>query len=335
MGYPLEGVSTSLRSLPVVWPLGVGLVAAAWWLLGPWLARGELTLAAVVIPQIVLLINLLAAGAMVFPAVITTLLVLTPVALLIARRGNHANDDVVATPRRRAQILGHLVLSPAAAGVVTLASVAVAVACLYTEYYPVLNGRLALADALYRLDQRQYREAEPKTIDAAKADSLSPEPWRLLGELRLAQWQATGRPKDWEEFVEAADTFRKLDPRHHVAWYTRGTWFLTAWKKSNRKEDLDEAITAYTAASAHYPNRALYHAQLAWTLHLAGREDAARQEAKRAFELDQKMPHKEQKLSRQHVVDPDLTKKPERTFLDESAEQTIERLRNPSVEEKS
>ncbi|HMC12457.1 MAG TPA: O-antigen ligase family protein, partial [Pirellulaceae bacterium] len=206
MGYPLEGVSTSLRSLPVVWLLGLALLAAAWWLLRPWLARGELTLAAMVIPQIVLLINLLAAGAMVFPAVITTFLVLTPVALLIAGRGNHANDD--ATPRRSAQILGQVELSPLAAGIATLASVAVALACLYTEYYPVLNGRLALADALYRLDQRQYREAEPKTIDAAKADSFSPEPWRLLGELRLAQWQATGRPKDWEEFVEAADTFR-------------------------------------------------------------------------------------------------------------------------------
>src|SRR5204862_6659337 len=86
MGYPLEGVSTSLRSLPVVWLLGLALLAAAWWLLRPWLARGELTLAAMVIPQIVLLINLLAAGAMVFPAVIATLLVLAPVALLVAGR---------------------------------------------------------------------------------------------------------------------------------------------------------------------------------------------------------------------------------------------------------
>ena len=47
------------------------------------------------------------------------------------------------------------------------------------------------------------------------------------------------------------------------------------------------------------------------------------------------MPHQEQKLNRQHVADPDLTKQPEMTFRDESAEQTIERLRNPSVEEKS
>jgi tetratricopeptide (TPR) repeat protein len=110
---------------------------------------------------------------------------------------------------------------------------------------------------------------------------------------------------------------------------------LTAWKKSKRQEDLDEAIAAYSAASKHYPNRALYHAQLAWTLHLAGQAEAARQEAERAFELDQKMPHMEQKLNRQHLADPDLTETPEKTYLDEAAEQTIERLRSPSVEERS
>jgi tetratricopeptide (TPR) repeat protein len=196
-----------------------------------------------------------------------------------------------------------------------------------------MSGRQALADVQYRLDQRQFRDAEPKAVAAAKADSLSPEPWRLLADLWLARWQVTGQAKDWQAFVEVADTFRRLDPRHHAAWYTRGNWFLTAWKKSNRQEVLDEALAAYREASQRYPNRALYRAQLAWTLHLAGQQQAAREEAERAFELDQKMPHKEQKLSRQHVADPDLTKDRERTFRVESAEQTVERLRTASTED--
>src|SRR5262249_52877940 len=83
LGYSLESISQN-ASLPVVWLLGFPLLAVVWWSLDPWIARGELPLSAAIIPQLVLLINLLAAGALVFPAVIATLLVLTPVALQIA-----------------------------------------------------------------------------------------------------------------------------------------------------------------------------------------------------------------------------------------------------------
>jgi tetratricopeptide (TPR) repeat protein len=225
-----------------------------------------------------------------------------------------------------------MTLSPMAAALVTVAAAVLAIACLYTEYYPVLDGRRALAEALYRLDQRQYRDAEPRTVAAAKADSLSPDPWRLLAELRLGRWEATGNEKDWQSFVEVANTFNRLDPRHHLAWYTRGKWFLTAWRKSQRKEDLDDAISAFSKASERYPNRALLHAQLAWALHLAGEDGAARQEAEQAWQLDQQMPHKEQKLARQHVLDPQLSEGRVKEFRDESAEQTVESLRNASAE---
>jgi len=228
---------------------------------------------------------------------------------------------------------GELRVPKVAAALVTLAAVGLTMACLHTEYYPVLNGRQALAAALYGLEQRQFRDAEPKAVAAAEADSMSPEPWRLLADLKLARWQATGEAKDWESFVEVADTFRRLDPRHHIAWYTRGGWFLTAWKKSQRKEDLEQAISAYAAASQHYPNRALYHAQLAWVLHLADNQEAASAEAEKALELDQKMPHKEQKLNRQHVFDPDSDKDRSSPIRDESAEQTAQRLRTASAEQ--
>jgi tetratricopeptide (TPR) repeat protein len=197
-----------------------------------------------------------------------------------------------------------------------------------------MDSRRALAEALYRLDRRQYADAEPQAVAAAKADSLSPDPWRLLAELRLGRWEATGSEKDWLAFVEVANTFSRLDPRHHLAWFTRGKWFLTAWRKSQRKEDLDEAISAFRTASERYPNRALLHAQLAWGLHLAGQDDAARQEADRAWQLDQQMPHKEQKLSRQHVLDPQFVGKQVKEFRDESAEQTVESLRTASAGQK-
>ncbi|MBW8883988.1 MAG: O-antigen ligase family protein [Planctomycetia bacterium] len=352
LGYSLDGISQTMP-LPVVWLLGFPMLGLMWWSLEAWIARGELPLAAAIIPQIVLLINLLAAGALVFPAVIATLLVLAPVALFMASvearraggrsQGGRESFSGEGAPsfksawRKRlptpSVLLDPLLVSRRAISVLAVAAIAAVLACLYTEYYPVLNGRLALADAVYRLETRQYRDALPKALAAAKADALSPEPWRLLAELRLAQWEATGEDKDWETFVATADTFRELDPRHHLAWFTRGAWFLTAWKKSGRKENIEEAVAAFRKAVERYPNRAVYHAQLAWALHLAGAAEAARKEAEWAYDLDQKMPHQEQKLGHQHVVDPEPAKKPATTYREESAEQTIQRLRTPSAEE--
>jgi hypothetical protein len=332
LGYPLETFAGWLP-VPTVWVLSVLLLPAAWWSLGPWIDRGQLTLAAAVIPQVVLLINLLAAGAVVFPGVISTLVVLMPTALFLATQTMPtAASTQSSSALRRTVLPASLRLPNAACAGVVVGTLLVAAACLYTEYYPVMNGRLALADALFRLDQRQYRDAEPQALAAARADSLAPDPWRLLAELRLGRWQATGRESDWRTFNEAANAFRDLDPRNHLAWFTRGNWFLTAWRKSGQAEDLNEALAAYRLAAAHYPNRALYHAQLAWTLHLAGRTDEARQAAERAWQLDQQMPHRELKLDRQHVVDPDVSREKPRSFLEETAEQTVQRLRTASAE---
>jgi tetratricopeptide (TPR) repeat protein len=216
-----------------------------------------------------------------------------------------------------------------------LGAVVITVTCLYTEYYPILNGRRALNEAMYRLEIKDFRDAPAKVVAAAEADSLSPEPRRLLSDLLFGRFEATDSRQDWIAFVEAADSYQRSNPRHHVAWFTRGNWFISAWKKSQRKENLTEAIDAYRTASLRYPNHAVYHAQLAWTLHLAGEEKLARSEAEKAYELDQQMPHQELKLAQLHVTDPDLSQKPGRTFREESAEQTVERLRKASAEESS
>jgi hypothetical protein len=332
LGYPLDPVSRALSAVPVIWLLGFALLLAAWWSLQSWVASGELTLAAAVIPQVVLLVNLLAAGALVFPAVVTTLLVLAPIALLVAE----CQLTIVTVLPNAATLPRRIALPRLVVALVTLALAAIAVACLWTEYYPVLNSQLAMTQAMDLLQHGRSRgasaEAATKAVAAAKADALSPEPWRLLAEFNLARWRLTGDEKDWKSFVEVADTFRRLDPRHHVAWSTRGNWFLGAWRKSGRPDDLQEALAAYSEASRHYPNRALYHAQLAWTQHLAGHAELARQEAEIACKLDEQMPHVEQKLDRQHVVDPQMSDQEIKMFREETAEQTARRLRNPALE---
>src|SRR5262249_37071810 len=147
-------------------------------------------------------------------------LVLTPVALQIAG------------PKSAVLSMGPLLLSRRVIGILALSAVAAAVTCMYTAYFPVLNGHAALDDARYRLARGERFDPLPKILAAAQADGFWPEPWGMLAEIWLSRWQVTGDSEDWDRFVATADTYCNLDPRHHVTWFTRGTWFLTAWKQS-------------------------------------------------------------------------------------------------------
>jgi len=327
--YPLE----SLGGIPALWLLGIPLGAAGWWLLRPWITGGELTSAAVVVPQIVLLVNLLAAGALTFPGVLATLLVLMPVACLLAgQRASLPSAEPAAQPIAGNGTMPVLRLPRWGVALVSLGAATLTIACLATEYLPVLHSRLAVAQALYLLQSGEVQEAKARAADAARADTLTPEPWRLLTELRLSQWLATGDERDRQAFDDAADAHQKRDPRHHVAWYGRGTWYLTAWRKSAQHEDLEKALSAYTQASMRYPQRALYHAQLAWVLHLAGKDDLACQAAQKALELDEQMPHREQRLRRQKIIDPQISPAGATLPREETAEQTTLRLRTTFAE---
>jgi hypothetical protein len=237
-----------------------------------------------------------------------TLLVLVPCGLFLA-----------GAPRQHR-------LSPLVAGLLTFAAACVAVACLRTEYHSILNSQAAMRKAVDALRSGDTNLAESAALAAASADRLSPEPWRLLAEMRLARCLAAGTDQDWEAFNQAAAEFQRLDPVHHAAHYARGNWRLAAWRKRQKAEDLSEAVAAYGRASMFYPNRALYHAQLAWALHLGGEESLAAQEAEQAKTLDDLMPHQEQKLARQQIYDPELTRPGSREGA-ASAEQIVNQLR--------
>lgn len=338
VGYPLDGIVADLPALPVVWLIGGLLGAVCWYCFAPWIASGRLTLDCAIIPLVLLLVNLLAAGALIFPGVIGTLLVLAPLALCVARERGAGSES--ARPLADAgTMLAPLVnswprdfqLSSVAAGLLTLAAACLAVACLRTEYHPVLNAQAGLRRALSALAAGDGKAAEEAALAAAAADRYSPEAWRLLAELRLSRWLGTGREADWSAFVEAADRVRRLDSGNHAMYYSRGNWYLAAWRKRKAQEDLSEAITAYTRASMLYPNRALYHAQLAWALHLAGEEGLARQEADAALALDRQMPHQEQKLKRQQIVDPELSPSKGEGAAS-TAEQIVNQLRTTVME---
>jgi len=317
-GYPLDNALTR-GYVPVVWLLGFPLLAATWWSLWTWIQQGRLQLAALIVPMVVLLVNLLAAGAVRFPGVIATLLVLTPAALCLASQSAAASAG--SDLRDRPQLPRTAV---AAAG---LSAIGLTVLCLLTEYHPVLISRAALEAGMAEWTAGRKDAALVSIEQAVAADPRCPETWQSLAELRKDHWLATEADADWKSFMAAADGLAKHDPQHHLAYYARGGWLLTAWRKTGRAELLEQAIEEYRRTILRYPNRALYHAQLAWTLHLAGRDDEARTEADVAHRLDDLTPHSDQKLAVQRIVDPQIAAGGVTQQRKETAEQLVEQLR--------
>ena len=66
--------------------VGLPVGALAVWLFDPWAERGEMPVALPVIALVVLLVNLLAAGAASFPGVFNSAWVLLPIALIVGQR---------------------------------------------------------------------------------------------------------------------------------------------------------------------------------------------------------------------------------------------------------
>lgn len=206
---------------------------------------------------------------------------------------------------------------------------------MVTEYYPILQCQTAVERARALWQAGQLDAAEQRLRAACQADPYDPQPWELLAELRLVQWLSEPSDQHRARFLEAAQEFTRRDPRNHVAWFTRGHWFLRIWSKSQSNKDLESAIEAYQTAVRCYPHRALYHAQLAWTFYVAGQPEQAREQAERAWSLDQQMPHREQKLNRQKLFtvhrDGESPAARPAEVAGDTAEQTVDWLRKLSV----
>lgn len=285
VNYPLEIVE--IIALPVVWLVGIPAGGICLWLLHDWTVRGTLSISLPVVALVTLGINLLAAGAAGFPGVFVTACVLVPLALV-------AKGEMGSAVRA----------SPVLASLGLTGSLLLLLACLQTEYRPVLLGQMHLNEARSRQMVGDYASAERAAREAAAADRWSPEPWRFLAELELQKWLQSGVSEDFERFVVAANQYRAQSPSHFAQYQQRGNWYLQIWRKKGDRPLLDEARAAYEQAAIRYPSNALQHAQLAWAWHLAGNPEQAAHEADVAWRLDSQNPHLDQKLENQRLSDP-------------------------------
>ncbi|MDZ7616852.1 MAG: O-antigen ligase family protein [Patescibacteria group bacterium] len=274
LSVPLGLLSWAPPGLAPIW-LGMPLAAMAVALLAGWVREGRMPPWLPAVGVLVLLVNLLAAGALGFPGVSGTLWLLLAVGLADERRRT--------TPRAAA--LGALVLTLIAA-----------LACHQTAYEPVLQSRAALQTAREEALAGRAQRVEECLRNAAVADPMAAEPWRDLAAYMLQAWEQTGSVHAMERFREADQATAQREPNSATAWHASGDWHLRVFERTGNPADAERAVASHARAVALYPNSGRHRARLAEAYQAAGNVTLFRQEAAEALRLDAMTPHTDKKL---------------------------------------
>lgn len=294
---------------------------AALWLLKPWIERGTLTVTMVVAPLVALLVNLLAAGGIGVPGVATWVWLLT--ALALAAAGDTIERSGAALSRQGAYAL--------LAGAVLLA-----IGFHLTVYDPVLRSTAEMGDANIAAQMGHLENAIEHATRAAEIDPWDSRPWQFLaGAWHLKMVRYGDSPALRAGLEQAIDEAIVRNPRSHRLRTEAGRLHLSLYRAQGNRGDLEAAIRFYREATERFPNHALAHAQLAWVLHLAGQDEAAREAADRALQLDSQHQHEEYKLANLRIDDypPGTKLKQPPMPSDLTAEPLMQSLRTASIPE--
>ncbi|QDV49325.1 O-antigen ligase family protein [Gimesia fumaroli] len=129
-----------------------------------------------------------------------------------------------------------------------------------------------------RMAQRYFNQA-------GQADPLSPTPWQALAELEFRQ---SAKHRDaFEQGVKLKQAAIQRDPVNPLNYFQLGQRFYQQYQTSQKQEDLDGAIENLKQAVSGYPNNARYRAAFAEALFAARQLPQSREQAQRAFELDE------------------------------------------------
>ena len=265
------------------------IAAAVIYLLGDWIESGRLPASALMIGVAALMVNFLAAGGISFPAVSLQLWIFGALALNLAEPPNLAGP----APR-------------AATAVATLSLVGLLGLFALTMYRPVFAALTCEPAAAELLARGDVEGAKQQLANWADADPWSPEPWqrRAVIELQLFIARATATKSsisDSAPFREAAINMLQRDGNSFAARRQLAQWSWEAFRQTNDRSFLEEAILSLHAANRLYPNSSLGHAQLAKLYLMTHQYDLARAEGNLALRLDAANPHSEQKLDKQRL----------------------------------
>lgn len=283
LAYLAGGAAHQFPDFDFLW-VGVPVAALLLWCLDPWVRAGQLPNQLLGISLLALLVNLLAAGGIGIPGV--GLFVWLLAALL-------ASPAVSASARYWAP-LGRNWLWATATGCGLLL-----LACYLTMYRPVLGAKHAMSQASASRDAREsirYLQA------AADADCWWAQPYIFAAQVCQQQWLSSSSA-NWPLAFDYSVRMALRRDQHSCSLYQhKGDWLLEVYTKKGGGVLLERAVEAYQEAVALYPNSNFLHAQLAWTLFLEGKLELAQQQARRAIELDEQVPHRELKLASRRLV---------------------------------
>lgn len=291
-----------LGGLPVAWVIGGPCAALVLLGLDGWVVRGKLEPGWPGIGLLTLAINLLAAGSLIFPGVMTTAWVLAAIATSDARRQSVAR------------------LKPLAWAALAGASL-VAILAHQTLYQPILASQSRQYEFMEARSRGEIARARTALQQWIAADPWSPEPWRSLAELELEQWLATSEAEAPATFLTAVAQTALLSPHSSRQSDQEAQWYWAAWRRGKPAEYRRRAVEAWQEAVDRYPNSSYLRAQYAWALAESGQAADAKREAEEALALDALNPHREQKLANRRLFDPAL--KAESPYRNESAEESL------------
>jgi hypothetical protein len=205
------------------------------------------------------------------------------------------------------------------------------IACLATEYLPVLHGRLAVAQALYLLQAGEGRQAEARAMDAARADTLSPEPAHAdrIAAVPVAGYRRRG---DRAAFEDAADAYRRARPPAPPRLVRPRQLVLDGLAEIGEAGRLGAGPVGLHPGQHSLSPAGVLSCTNGVGAPPGGKGRLSQSGGSKAKDLDDQMPHQEQKLRRQKLIDPVLMPTGAKLPRDESAEQTALRLRIISAE---
>lgn len=265
-------------------------------------------------------VNLLAAGAFVFPGVMLLFGLVVAVQNSSALRSDQPPAEKSAPALARLQNWGGLAL----AGLLVLL-------CVRSEYTPTLTARGLMSETLAQLSSQRGDAIERLLKETLAADPYHPEAHQLLAQLRLSQF-VQNPSKQREEALEQAilDWNRVTAPSPNV-YQQQVEWYQTLYRRQPTPEHLAKARAAANEVLRRFPAGAMGHVQAAWLADLAGDKEIARNLAQEALRLDELMPHQEQKLARKKVFDVGFRQGVPIPANAEGAEQVAKRLANPGT----
>jgi tetratricopeptide (TPR) repeat protein len=270
------GMLGAAPSSPAAVVLGLPLAIGTMWLLLGWVREGQLPTCLPGIGVVVLLVDLLAAGGIGLPSVAGTLWLLLALGL------------VGESPR---------VCRPWITWAAALIAIAVAVACYFTAYNPVI-----VCQGQMRRAERRPSEAAENLEAAAASDPWAAAPWQQLATIEFERWWQQPDQTAFDRFRHASEKALELAPNSSLAWRTAGEWYLRAFSKMDGQgkrvapETSRDAVLAYRQAVQFYPNNAIYRAELA-EAYRADRDEAGfHREVEEALRLDGLTPHSDKKL---------------------------------------